>query len=81
MLDNSPVVSHVGTIAVNDLDAVSIKVEYCSIKVAIFRATSCRCSVGSSTGSQCSGIEVPDRSRAVSGESDVRGAGFYAMSC
>jgi hypothetical protein len=70
--------SHVGPVSVYDLDAVAVKVEYCGIEVTIFRATSTRGSVRTPAGSQCSGIEIPDRGRAGCGECDVCSAGLYA---
>ncbi len=78
VFDNGPIMSHVGPVSVYDLDAVAVKVEYCGIEVTIFRATSTRGSVRTPAGSQCSGIEIPDRGRAGCGECDVCGAGFYA---
>jgi hypothetical protein len=79
VLDNSPIFSHVESVSVNDLNAVSVEVEYCSVEVTGFRAASGRCSVRTTAGSQCCGIEIPDRCCAAGGESDMCGAGFYAM--
>jgi hypothetical protein len=78
VLDDSPIISHVETVSVNDFDAVSVEIEYCSVEMTGFRATSGRCSVRTTTGSQCRGVEIPDSCCASSGESNVCGAGFYA---
>jgi hypothetical protein len=78
VFDNGSIVSHIGSVPVYNLNAVAVKVEYCGIEVTIFRAASTRGPVRTTTGSQCSGIEIPDRGRAGCGECNVCSAGSYA---
>ena len=78
VLDDGPVMSHIRSISVDNLDAVAVKVDYCGIEVAIFCATSTRGPVRTTTSGQCSGIEIPDCGCARCGECNVCSAGFYA---
>lgn len=78
MLVNGAVFCNVGPVAVDGLDAVSVKVKYCSVEVACFRASSGWASVGATASFQCRGVEVADRGCARSGEGNVCGTSLYA---
>ena len=78
VLVDGAVFPDVRSVAVYGFDAVSVKIQDCSVEVAGFRASSGWASVGATASYQCCGIEVPDRGRAGSGEGNVCGTSFYA---
>ena len=81
VLDDSSVVSDVGSISEHNLNAVAIQVEDGSIEVPILVTSGRRRAIRSTSGIQSGGVEFSDGRSTGSGEGNVRCAGFYAMIC
>jgi hypothetical protein len=79
MLNHGPVVSDIRPISEHDLNAVSVKVEYCRIEVAVFVRSGRRCTIGTTSTVQRCSVEVPNSGSTGRGESDMRGASFYTF--
>ena len=79
MLYYSSILSDIGSISENDLDAVPVEIQYSGVEVTVFVASAGRSTVGTTSGLQGGGVKVSNGCPICGGEGDVRSASPHAV--